>query len=771
MSLETSLELNVIKEQIRNLCSFSLGQKEIDETEPVYEPLRIRLMNAQIRNALDATYKYGPMPFSGIRDIRELLKNAKKGRILTAQECSLELSVIRGIVSIHNYRKELTDVNHESLDDLIESLVIHKSCENRLKQCINEYGEIKDDATPELFSLRRALSRVDGEIADAVNRFKATHSASMVDDIVTYRGGRALVLVKASDKNAFGGLIYGDSASGQASYIEPPMLIAVNNKKQQLLSQEADEMQRILSICSKEIGKIAEEEIANLETCALLDALFAKAQWGVKHDAIAATLTNEKTISILKARHPLIDPEKVVPNSYHLSDPYRILLITGPNTGGKTVSMKIIGLFTLMTYCGIPVTAEACTLPYFDHVFADIGDDQSVVSSLSSFSAHVSKLADTSRNATGNSLALLDEIGSGTDPREGEALAIAVLNELRERGTMVVATTHYNRLKSYGKRHDDILIASVQFDMEKLEPTYHFMEGFTGQSNALEVAERYGLPKSVVNYARFLKDQAKTQEDELMERLEKQLNETETKNQKLDAKLKEISAYQKQLEKERIELQKERDELHEHAEEEAQKYIDQARREADDVLRNIRQMQNNAKFHEVLKERQKLSKKEDVQEPVETSNHEFEVGDTVEIRSSGQVARIEEIRKKDIIISMNGREMRVKANQIRPSLRVIPKIKAEPVMSVSGSSIMSSMPIECNLIGLHVDEAMDKMQSYMDSAKVHRLKSFRIIHGDGSGALRKAVHSALAKDHSVDSYRLGMPQEGGTGATVVVMKD
>ena len=225
-------------------------------------------------------------------------------------------------------------------------------------------------------------------------------------------------------------------------------------------------------MCSKAVGEVAEEEIGNIETCGLLDALFAKAEWGREHDATAAELTEKKEITILKARHPLIDPKKTIANNYHLAEPQTTLLITGPNTGGKTVSMKIIGLFTLMTYSGMPVPAESAVIPYFDHVYADIGDDQSVAASLSSFSAHVQKLAEVTASATGNSLALLDEIGSGTDPREGEALAIAVLNELRERGCMTIATTHYSRLKAYGKRHSDILLASVQFDMEKLMPTY-----------------------------------------------------------------------------------------------------------------------------------------------------------------------------------------------------------------------------------------------------------------------------------------------------------
>ena len=471
-----------------------------------------------------------------------------------------------------------------------------------------------------------------------------------------------------------------------------------------------------------------------------------------------------------RARHPLIDPKKVVANDYELAAPKKLLLITGPNTGGKTVSMKIVGLFTLMTYCGMPVTADEAVLPFFDHVFADIGDDQSVVASLSSFSAHIEKLADTAKRATADSLALLDEIGSGTDPREGESLAISILNELRQRGTMVIATTHYGRLKTYGKRHDDILLASVQFDLQELRPTYRYLEGFTGQSNAFEVAERYGLPKSIIRYARFLKNQAKTQEDELIDRLEKQLLESQAVQEKLAAELAQVQEREKALAAKEKQLEHDRETLKIKAEEEAEQYLEEKRQEADEILAHMRSMQENAKYHEVLAERKKLKQAEPEYVPSQSGPHEYEAGDTVELISGGQAARVIEVRKKDMLISLNGREVRVRRNQVRPSLKVLPKEKPEAFITVQGGGMFDTMPTECNLIGMHVDEAIETMLDYISEAKVHGLHSFRIIHGDGSGALRKAVHARLARDKAVESFRLGMPQEGGTGATVVEMK-
>ncbi len=768
MSLEKSLELDVIIEEVENLCVFSLGKKNIQEMKPSYDRLIIKRENELIKEALQIVVRFGSVPFLGIRDISDSLNLALKGRTLTGLDLIEIAHFIDGIRGIQEFEKTI-DFAHPATLDYFSSLVCHQKTYSKITSCINDYGEVVDRASEKLQRIRADLRRADNAILDAMNKFIASHASSVVDGIVTTRNGRSVVLVKATEKNTFGGLVYGDSASGQASYIEPASVVRANNHKQELLSEEQDEIARILRECTDYVRSVAEEELANVETCALLDALFAKAEWGKQRNATVSTLTEEKKIELIKARHPLIDEEKVVANTYHLVDPKRVLLITGPNTGGKTVSMKIIGLFVLMTYCGLPVTAEEATVPFFDRVFADIGDDQSVVSSLSSFSAHTKKQAEVARYATNESLVLLDEVGSGTDPQEGESLAISLLNELRNRGTMTVATTHYSRLKAYGKRHNDILLASVEFDMQKLQPTYRYFEGVTGQSNAFEVALRYGLPKNIVNYARFLKGQAKTQEDKLIETLDTELKEARRKEEEYTRKLEELEKKTKQLELDRKNYEIEKSRWKQNAEDEAQKYIENAKKEADEILQEMRK-QKHAKYHEVLNTRNKLKTTEETEIIPTNENEEFEVGDIVELASSNQIARILEIRKKDIVISLNGRELHVKKNQIRQSTKMLPKEKPETIVTVKNHNIYSSMPLECNLIGLHVDEAMDKMDSYMDEARLHGLTSFRIIHGDGSGALRKAVQEKLKRNKYVESYRIGMPQEGGTGATVVEMK-
>ena len=773
MNAEHSLELHVIRAQMEQLCAFSLGKKRIRDSHPSFEPLMIRRLNEWIREALEAVRKYDTMPFAGIRDISEPLQNAEKGRILTAQDILNEIQFIQGVRGILVYQKGLSEVSHVHLDDLINTLIVHQKCETFLRKCINEYGEVMDSATPELAAVRSALRRIDGEIASVAQRFLQAHGDAVVDSIITYRGGRAVVLVRASEKNSFGGMIHGDSSSGQASYVEPASFVAVNNRKQELLNRQDEEVQRVLRMCTDAIGEVAAEELANLETCAILDEIFAKAQWGDQREACAAVLSETSELKLTRARHPLIDPEKVVANSYHLADPCRVLLITGPNTGGKTVSMKVIGLSVLMTYAGMPVTADEAVIPFFDRIFVDIGDDQSVVSSLSSFSAHIQKQAEMCRSATADSLILLDEVGSGTDPREGEALAIAILNELRERHCMTVATTHYGRLKAYGRRHDDILVASVEFDMQKLAPTYRYMEGTTGQSNALEVAQRYGLPSSIIKYARFLKDQSRSEEDRLIERLETQVSENTRLQEELQKKIAQAEEKEARLKKEENRLAREKDRLKAQYEKEAQEYLESVQEEADAILARLRSQQD-VKYHEMIELRHEIDglREDSQQEEVPERDYEYKVGDAVELRDNDQVCEVIKIGRKDLTILMNGREIRVKKNQIRPSTHIIPKMKKQPsaTIHIASHDIFASMPSQCNLIGMRVDEAMEAMADYFDQAKLHGLKNFRIIHGDGTGRLRKAVHEKLRNDPSVKEFRLGMPQEGGTGATVVELK-
>lgn len=759
------IELDIIKKQMADLCSFSMGKEKIEEIEPVFSPLLIRRENMRIKEALACTIKYSSMPFYGIKDIRKILSSSLKGMILSPLDCIAVLQHIRGCKGIVSYFKNIEE-SVEEIQDLVTSLVINDTVKDKLENCFDETGEVLDTASSELRAIRKAKVKCDLEISNEISKFIQKHSASIVDGISTTRNNRVVFLVKSSDKNSFGGFVHGESASGQTAYVEPSSFVEVNNRKLSLNYQEEDEIEKILMECSNIISEIAQDCLNNLETCAILDALFAKAQWGKKEDAVVATCTNEKKIILIKARHPLIDRKKVVCNTYRIQEPHRVLLITGPNTGGKTVSLKCLGLSVLMTYCGMPICCEEAIIPVFDEVFIDIGDDQSVEQSLSTFSAHLSKLAKVTQFATSNSFVLLDELGSGTDPKEGESLAIAILNELRERKCLTVATTHYGRLKAYGKKHEDVLLASVQFDVEKLMPTYQFVEGLTGQSNAFEIARRFNLKESVIKNAEFLKNQQKSEEDKLIEKLELQLIENAQLREELSSKINEENKLLKKLSDEKNEIETQKEKIIDKIKTEAEDYLALAKEEAMEILAEMRSKQETSKYHEVLAMKEKLPNiDETLQE--EDVNHVFKVGDYVELKQSSQVARILTINKNQVTLDLNGMTVKSKLNQIRYTHRRIEKQKK--VFSVRTEKI-NNFKMECNLIGFRIEEAIPVLEKYLDDAKFNKMASVRIIHGDGTGALRKAVHAALKKDKDVKEYRLGTPSEGSTGATVVTLK-
>ena len=771
MNLEKSLELTKIIDDVSSFAAFSLGKENILNTEVSFNKLIINRNLSYTKEALEILKNNDTVPFGGIKDIRTTLVKADKGGLLSAQELNDVKNVLAGVNSVIKYYRNIHEVEMDNIGELFLSLVSFNILMEEIENSIDEYGVVLDSASSELYSIRKQLKRVDADINASIQRFLSKNRESVVDSIVATRNGRSVILVKSSDKNQYGGLIYGDSSSGQASYIEPKELLDLNNKKQELIIKEHEEINRILSYLSSDVAKTATEQIANIETLGLIDEIFAKANWGRSKDAVCALISDEYSINIEKARHPLIDPKVVVANTYRLIEPKKMLIITGPNTGGKTVSLKIIGLFVLMSYCGIPVPCEAISIPVFDNIFEDIGDDQSVESSLSSFSAHIQKQAKICNEATSESLVLLDELGSGTDPKEGESLGIALLNLLREKKCMTIVTTHYSRLKTYGKRHDDILLASVEFNMNTLEPTYKYFEGITGNSNAISVAKRYGLPKELIKYATFLNDQAKSEEDKLIEELDNELSKVRSELAKIEEEKERLEIESKELKKAQKNFYREKDEWKYKKENEAKAYLESIRKEAEEIIEDLKS-RKDIKLHEVIDKRKELEKIGDFEEIIDDDNYEFSSGEVIELKSTNQIARIININKKDILINLNGREMHVKKDQIRPSNKHLPKkdTKVETTINLDRDIVFSSMSLECNLIGMNVEDAMYKLENYLDEVKVHNLNYCRIVHGDGTGKLRKAVHNRLQNDNNVKEYHLAPPQEGGTGATIVTFK-
>ena len=470
---------------------------------------------------------------------------------------------------------------------------------------------------------------------------------------------------------------------------------------------------------------------------------------------------------IERGRHPLIDQSKVVANSYHLTSPVHTILITGPNTGGKTVSLKVVGLFTVMHLSGMPLPCQSASIPVYDSIFYDIGDNQSISDDLSTFSAHIEKLAEICRKATRRSLVILDELGSGTDPVEGQALASAILDYFRQKEIYCLATTHYPRVKDYGQQYDDIMLASVEFDQINLKPTYRYRENTVGQSNALEIASRFGLKDEIVEKAREFKQQQQLPQDKLMEDLQQQLELVSQQSETLRMKLEDAEKQKQALEQERKQFYQQRIQQLEQARAEAREIVEDARRESEEIIEELKSQQNY-QINEVAKLKHRLNEiVEEEQEQEAISDEPLQVGDYVRITLTNQVGEIIEMDKKNAtVLCGNARIRSSLANLVKTAK---PKPAAVSVKARSASR-RKNFNIECNLIGMRVEEAMVILDKFMDDALLARAPFVRIVHGFGTGALRTAVWNRLKKYNFVKKYEHADSAQGGAGATIVTLK-
>ncbi len=761
------LELDAVKEQIIRHCSFSLGKQKIRQLSPRFEELWVRRELTRTQEALTLVYRYGNLPFQGVHDIGNAIEDARRNRTLSCLELRQSADSIRAVEHVVSYFKA-SEVETPRLKELIASFDQPMPVANAIETCISSSCEVMDQASGELKSIRKSIRMCEGEISKEAQRFIASHSTQLMDTITTMRNDRICVLVKISEKNSVDGFIHGESASGQTAYIEPKSLLILNNRLASLKSREQEEIARILFALSQKVKTVAHALEGNLETFALLDVIFSKALWAKEKNGCIAQLDNQHHHLYLKqAKHPLIDEQYVVANTYEIKEPYRSLLITGSNTGGKTVTLKTIGLFVVMTMCGMAVSAQEAIIPVFNGVYVNIGDDQSIAESLSTFSSHISQLAAICHKADANSLVLLDELGNGTDPKEGEPLAVAILEELSRRRATIIATTHYSALKSYAAGKEDMLVSSVEFDMEALRPTYRYIEGISGQSNAFAIAERYGLSKRIIADAKRRKDEQASANDIAMEKLEQLTMEVEEKKQKMEQRLQDVRLLQETLATQKSKFEKEKEQLLEQVKADAKKKLDEVQEEAELLLEELKQMKANAKPHEITELKSAMRKLQiDDEELVEESDEVFAVGDYVKLKKLNYYGEIISMNKDKVCVLANGMKMNTTTKDITHEKRKIVKKKTK---GYTKSSI-ASFSMECNVIGMRVAEAIPIIDKYLDNALLAKVYQVRIIHGMGTGKLRKGVHDYLKHNPQVESYTMGGQGEGGLGATVVKLK-
>ncbi len=767
--IERILELDQIKDQLSSYCACSLGKKMVEEMKIFddYEDLTREL--AMVNEAIRLVYGYGRLPLGGLHDIEPSIKKAERDGMLYPEELLAIADTINACIQVKNYSQN-QELDVPYFMEMTNGIVEMKGLMNEINRCINRDGSIPDNASSELSRIRRNITRQSASIRSKMNSLLASEREYLSEPIITTRNDRYVLPVSISYKNQVKGIIHAQSSSNRSAYIEPESVVLMNNALQDERMKEQHEIEKILYNLSQKVKNEKLHLTINLEIMGTLDFLFAKGTYGKEHDCVVAAITPKfNHLELKQARHPLIDPGQVVSNDICVEEPYHMLLITGSNTGGKTVALKTVGLLSLMSLCGMAIPCTKAVIPFFDQIYCDLGDGQSIAESLSTFSSHMKQIVNITENVTAQSLVLIDEVGSGTDPREGECLAQAVLEYLHDYHCITVASTHYSGLKKYAKDCEYIQFASVEFDLETMAPTYHLLNGVIGHSYAFEISSKLGLNSHIVMRASDIKDNNQSQEDQLLEKLEDEMENNRQLEEKLNLQIEAMRIETRKLQQERNRLQQQREKFMEEAKKEADAYIEERKQEADIIFNDIKTRDSQVKMHEVIQARHDLDQLKSVKEEsvqIDNSNREFKIGDRVRVISVNREAQIVEIskNKQEVTVSMGGLKMHLDKNDIE----YLGKQK-KPVVKAKQKSVtkVTTGHYECNVIGMRYVEAMETVDKFLDDALVNHYPSVRIVHGMGTGALRNGIRKMLDKNKHVASYRDGGPNEGGLGATLV----
>ena len=768
----------------------SAGAKERCEKLPPSSSLwEIERAQTQTADALRRVYQKGSVSFGGIRDIRGSIKRLQIGGILGMGELRQIMSLLETADKVKQYgAHENVDEKTDSLDESFDFLDPVPSLAKEIRRCILADDEMADDASPALFSIRRSMRQMNDKVHSTLTSMvNGTMRTYLQDAVITMRDGRYCLPVKAEHRSQVPGMIHDQSATGSTLFIEPMAVVKLNNEFKELLLKEQQEMEKILSDLSEKSAAWADQITGDYDILVELDFIFAKAMLAKEMDAVRPIFNDQRRIRIKDGRHPLLDPKKVVPVTVRLGDDFRLLIITGPNTGGKTVSLKTVGLFTLMGQAGLHIPAfEGSELGVFDNVFADIGDEQSIEQSLSTFSSHMTTIVKILKEMDTNSLVLFDELGAGTDPTEGAALAVSILDHLQKQGIRTMATTHYSELKIYALSTEGVENACCEFDVESLRPTYRLLIGIPGKSNAFAISSRLGLPD-------FLIEDAKTHLSAKDENFEDVIAELEHSRITLEKEQMEIQSYKEEIRKLRNELQRKqenidqrREKLLKDANDKAAAILQEAKDYADETIKNFHKFgKANISIKDMEQQRSKLREKIDSAQSKSQSKNtakpkkkvkadKLHIGDKVRVLSlnlEGTVSTMPNA-KGDLFVQMGILRSQVNINDLE-YIGEAEQPYAAKNASGSGKIRMSKSALvstEINLIGMTVDEAIGHLDKYLDDAYLAHVPSVRIVHGKGTGALRNAVQQQLKRSKYVKSFRLGTFGEGDAGVTIAEFK-
>lgn len=761
------------KEQALTLMpssNFDEVKKSIDQTRVLSNILRVK----------------GPMPITDFKDVRASLKRLKVKANLNGEELGNIFLILSLAKDVSQFTADLEEreIDTRPIERTLKNLAISEDLFKKLNQAIEYDGTVKDTASSKLMQLRHDIQSNETDIKNHMNDYiSGKHTQYLSENIVTIRDGRYVLPVKQEYKNKFGGVVHDQSASGQTLFVEPQAVLVLNNRQQNLMAQERQEINRILIELSELAGMYQKEIKNNADALTQLDFLSAKSKLAKAMKATEPVLNQDHVIKLRKARHPLISPKKVVPNNIELGTSFDTMLITGPNTGGKTITLKTLGLLQLMAQAGLFITAEeGSQLTVFNEIYADIGDEQSIEQSLSTFSSHMDQIIKIMKNVTEDDLVLIDELGAGTDPEEGASLAIAILDDLRGAQAKIAITTHYPELKLYGYNRARTTNASMEFDLKKLAPTYRLRIGIPGQSNAFAIAHQLGMNETVVDKARSLMNDEDSDINKMIERLTEQtkaaeqLHETLKQNVDQSITLKcqlqnGLDWYNQQVQKQLEKAQEKADEMLAKKRQKADKIINdlEEQRRAGGQVRTNKVIEAKGALNKLERENQNLAQNKVLQR--EKRRHDVSVGDTVKVLSYGQQGVItKKLADHEFEVQIGILKVKVTDRDVEKiSTQAAPK-KAERAVRSSRGLRSTRASSELDLRGQRYEEALTNLDRYIDSSLLAGLNTVTIIHGIGTGAIRNGVQQYLKRNRHVKSYSYAPANQGGTGATIVQLQ-
>lgn len=779
-----TLEYYKIIDQLSEFTVSDLGRKEAKNIRPFKRDTQVVHALEETDDAVNLYRLKGGIPLGTFYDVRPHLKRMEIGAVLSGQELIQIGQLLKGVREIFDFFQEVKEeeiaLNH--LYSVSDEMIVLKKVEQKIFVTLTEGGGVVDDASPKLKAIRSSMRQTESGIREKLNNIVRGNQAKyLTDNIITIRNDRYVIPVKADSRNVFGGVVHAQSSSGQTLYVEPQSVLDLNNKLKRLQSEEKHEIDRILMELSQEIVPYSEEIITNLEILTKLDVLQAKAHYAREMKATRPNVHPKNDIQLFSARHPLIPEDEVVSNDIHLGDRYKTVIVTGPNTGGKTVILKTLGLLQLMGQSGLylPVEEES-SIGVFHHILSDIGDEQSIEQSLSTFSSHLTTIVSIFEVLDSKSLVLLDEVGAGTDPQEGAALAISILDKLGAVGSFAMVTSHYPELKLYGYNRPETMNASMEFDIETLKPTYKFKMGVPGRSNAFEIANRLGMNQEIIANARSLMSSESQSVDVMISDLDQKQKEAEQTSIDLRRRLVETEKLHKELTEAYQTYEQEKENLKKKAQEEANEIVENTKRKADNIIADLRQRQlesENApavKEHEFIDAQTQLSNLRQEEENLqknkvlqrEKEKQTLKEGQTVTVHSLGQTGTLVEKIDNEWVVQMGMLKMRLPEEDLTVTASTDEK---ETTKSTYYGSTSSVRP-ELDLRGERVEAALAKLDQYIDQALLANYKKVTIIHGHGTGAVRSAVQEALSKYPRVSNYQTAPANQGGTGATIVSLK-